>query len=136
MHMARLVDPSRLPNQYALSALSETLAEDIEESKQEILDIYAKAGNQKTRDCIQIYKEHCQKTTKINIKETFGFYRQLKDGSSGRILMFPDIEEMHTSPEYIEKWVEYSCFDAEITYFLRETLSKQLVQLKTSEEGM
>ena len=50
--------------------------------------------------------------------------------------MFPDIEEMHTSPQYIGKWVEYSCFDAEITYFLRETLSKQLCQLTTDEEGM
>lgn len=72
----------------------------------------------------------------MNIKETFGFYRQLKDGSSGRILMFPDIAEMHTSPDYIAKWVEYSCFDAEITYFLRETLSKRLCQLKTDEENM
>ena len=50
--------------------------------------------------------------------------------------MFPDIEEMHTNPRYIPKWVEYSCFDAEITYFLRETLSKQLCQLKTDEENM
>ena len=50
--------------------------------------------------------------------------------------MFPDIEEMHTNPEYIEKWVEYSCFDAEITYFLRETLAYQLCKLETSEENM
>ena len=41
---------------------------------------------------------------------------------------------MHTNPNYIEKWVEYSCFDAEITYFLRELLSKQLCQLKIEEE--
>jgi hypothetical protein len=26
------------------------------------------------------------------LKETFGFYRQLKDGTQGKILMFPDIE--------------------------------------------
>lgn len=50
--------------------------------------------------------------------------------------MFPDIEEMHTNPRYIPKWVEYSCFDAEITYFLRETLSKKLCKLQTEEEGM
>ena len=50
--------------------------------------------------------------------------------------MFPDIEEMHTNPRYIEKWVEYSCFDAEITFFLREALSKQLINLETEEESM
>ena len=50
--------------------------------------------------------------------------------------MFPDIEEMHTNPKYIEKWVEYSCFDAEITFFLQQTLSKQLMRLQTDEERM
>ena len=37
MHMARLCDPSRLPNQYALATLSDLLINEIEESKQEIL---------------------------------------------------------------------------------------------------
>jgi len=73
---------------------------------------------------IKIYEKHCRKTIKVNIKETFGFYRKLKDGTQGKILMFPDIEEMHTNPKFVEKWVEYSCFDAEITYFLRETLAR------------
>ena len=71
-----------------------------------------------------MYEKHCRKTKKINIVQTFGFYKKLADGSKGKILMFPDIEEMHTNPRYIEKWVEYSCFDAEITYFLREALAK------------
>ena len=75
-------------------------------------------------------------TAVFNIKETFGFYRELKSGEVGKILMFPDIEEMHTNPKYVDKWVEYACFDAEITYFLRETLSKLLCRLKTAEEGM
>lgn len=43
---------------------------------------------------------------------------------------------MHTDSRFVAKWVEYACFDAEITYFLRETLAKQLCQLKTVEEGM
>lgn len=60
--------------------------------------------------------------------------------------MFPDIEEMHTSnninsittidSKYIRDWVEYSAFDAEITYFLRETLVKKLMTLKASEEDL
>ena len=32
--------------------------------------------------------------------------------------------------------MEYSCFDAEILYFLRETLSFQLSEIKTREEYM
>jgi DNA polymerase I len=77
-----------------------------------------------------------KKRRKINVKETFGFYKVLKNGEQGKILLFPDIEEMHTDERYVEKWVEYSCFDAEITYFLRETLAKKLCQLETKEEGM
>jgi DNA polymerase I len=60
----------------------------------------------------------------------------LKNGQPGKVLAFPDIEEMHTDPKHVEKWVEYSCFDAEITFFLRETLAGKLCQLKTEEEGM
>ena len=52
MHMARLVDPSRLPNQYALAALSETLEEEIEESKQEIIEAYRNSGDENARNCI------------------------------------------------------------------------------------
>ena len=51
-------------------------------------------------------------------------------------MTFPDLEEMHTSPEFIEQWVQYTCFDTEITYLLRETLAKQLMQLETREEGL
>ena len=83
-----------------------------------------------------MYQDLFQKTKKVNAKETFGFYKMLKNGEQGKILMFPDIEEMHTDARYVEKWVEYSCFDAEITYFLRETLARKLCQLETHEENM
>ena len=46
---------------------------------------------------------------KINIKETFGFYKELKTGVQGKILMFPDIEEMHSNPKYVAKWVDLLC---------------------------
>lgn len=85
---------------------------------------------------MDFYDKNFGKIKKINIKETFGFYRKLKDGSEGKIFLFPEIEEIHSSDEHIGKWVEYSCFDAEITFFLRETLSKQLSRMKTKEENM
>ena len=59
MHMARLVDPSRLPNQYGLSALSDVLAEEIEESKQEIISTYRETGDEKALACLEVYEEHC-----------------------------------------------------------------------------
>jgi DNA polymerase I len=50
--------------------------------------------------------------------------------------LFPDIEEMHTDEKHVTPWVEYSTFDAEITYFLRETLAYKLSSLETKEEGL
>lgn len=43
---------------------------------------------------------------------------------------------MYIGDKYIKDWVEYSTFDAEITYFLRETLSYKLCRLETVEEDM
>jgi len=71
---------------------------------------------------------------KIDIQSTFGFYKRLANGTTGKILMMPDLELMHCAEQFVGDWIEYSCFDAEITYFLRETLSLQLSQIKTNEE--
>ncbi len=43
---------------------------------------------------------------------------------------------MHTDPKHVRSWVEYSTFDAEITYYLRETLAHELCKLRTNEENM
>ena len=50
--------------------------------------------------------------------------------------MMPDLEVMHCAEQFVPDWVEYSCFDAEILYFLRETLSVQLSAMPTNEESM
>jgi DNA polymerase-1 len=50
--------------------------------------------------------------------------------------LFPDIEEMHTTDKHVRDWVEYSAFDAEITYFLRETLSFKLSAMRCNEEDL
>jgi len=99
-------------------------------------DYKGKKGLESRIETLNLYEANAEKIKKINIKETFGFYKQLKDGTEGKILMFPDIEEMHTDERHVQSWVDYSTFDAEITYFLRETLSYQLCQLKTGEEDM
>ena len=85
--------------------------------------------DQSKKQSLHVYNTHFNKKTKMNVKDTFGFYKKLKNGEQGKVLLFPDIEEMHTDSQYVEKWIEYSCFDAEITYFLRESLAKKLCQL-------
>ena len=67
MHMARLTDPSRPPNQYALATLSDIMLADIEERKQEIIQHYKGLGDEKVSATIDTYEKHCRKTKKINI---------------------------------------------------------------------
>ena len=125
MHMARLFDPSLMPGQYSLEAQSEQLNEEIQETKLKMIEklkqelIEDKVAQKTLDDYLRLFTRN----KKINVKETFGFYKQLKNGEQGKILLFPDIEEMHTDERYVAKWIEYSAFDAEITFFLRETLA-------------
>jgi len=127
-----------MPGSYSLAKLSEILTEEIKQTKENIMNsmLASSVNDPQATTNLGVYTQSFDKVKKINLKQTFGFYRKLKDGSDGKILMFPDIEQMHTDSKYTETWVEYSCFDAEITYFLRETLAWQLLQLPTCEENM
>ena len=60
----------------------------------------------------------------------------LKTGVEGKTIEIPSIIEMHTQKELIEKWVNYSALDAEVTFFLRETLAVLLTQLETNFEDL
>jgi len=62
--------------------------------------------------------------------QSFGFYKTLWNGTIGKVMLFPEIEEQHQNPMFIHDWIEYSCFDAEITFFLYKTLHWKLKQLK------
>ena len=132
MHMARLADPSRSPQDYSLANLSRIYSEEISQAKEGLIR-YLKEANSNNPEILknlELYKQQFQKTHKIDIKNTFAFYKKLKSGEDGKILQFPDIEDLHTNEKYIKKWVEYATFDAEITYFLREPLAKILSQLE------
>jgi hypothetical protein len=125
MHMARLADPSRM--RYGLKPLSEEMEPQIFAAKESIIswminDIETN-GPQERLETVKHYAQHFSKIKKIDINSTFGFYKKLANGEPGKILMMPDLELMHCCPDFIPDWVEYSCFDAEILYFLRETLA-------------
>ena len=77
-------------------------------------------------NCIEIYEQNFEKKNiKQNMKKLFLRPKKLKNGEPGKILEIPSIIELHTNFEYIEKWINYSALDAEITFFLRETLVKK-----------
>jgi len=140
MHMARLADPSRM--KYALKSLTQELEPQIMAAKEGILNWMidqensAEVPNKAKLETLDHYRHNFLRIQKIDINSTFGFYKKLANGDTGKILMMPDLELMHISKQFIPDWVEYSCFDAEITYFLRETLSYQLSRIKTKEEQM
>lgn len=41
----------------------------------------------------------------------------------------PSVVELHTSPELARRWVEYSTLDAEITFYLYQTLKSLMLNL-------
>ena len=60
------------------------------------------------------------------MKQLFAKKKSLKTGETGRTYEFPTIIRMHTDPELIEKWINYSTLDSEITFFVYETFKKKL----------
>ena len=130
--MARLADPSSGPGEYSLAKLSIAYEKDINYVKQQKID--GLLGNPETdpkvKENLKFYKEKFTRTQKFSMKQLFGYYKMLKTGHVGKIINYPEIMEMHTNPIYVKDWIEYSSFDAEITYFLRETLRMKLLKLK------
>ena len=119
--MARLLDSSGLS--YSLSNLTEQYEKDIQDTKQKLIEFYEKQGENPT---LKFYKENFFKIRKQNLLESFGFYKTLRNGGVGKVVQFPEIEEQHQNPIFIRDWIEYSCFDAEITFFLYKTLHRKL----------
>ena len=128
MHMARLADPSHGIGGYSLQSLSNKYEDDIVLLKEQMIKTMLEDPNidKKTKKNLEIYKENYTRIKKFNMRQLFGYFKKLKNGNVGKVIIFPDIMEMHTNPLFVKDWVEYSCFDAEITYFLRETLRIKL----------
>ena len=63
---------------------------------------------------------------KTPMKELFGVKRKRKDGTDGLISDVPAVEVMQRDPQHRPAWIEYSAFDAEGTWLLREELQKRL----------
>lgn len=62
------------------------------------------------------------KKRKRPMKELFGVARARKDGTAGNILDIPPIEVLQRDPRFRANFIEYSCKDAEGTWFLHQEL--------------
>ena len=140
MHMARLADPTRGPQEYSLSNLSNYYAREMMSMKVNILDNLKKrtdlSDDQKV--CIKRYETNLlhQSSTKTKMNTLFRRPKILKNGEAGKTFEMPAIEELHTSSSEVELWVHYATLDAESTYYLRDALVQELKKYKVEFEGM
>ncbi|KAL4152440.1 hypothetical protein PRNP1_009370 [Phytophthora ramorum] len=62
------------------------------------------------------------------MKELFGIPKLKKDGSKGKERLMPSVEELQRFPEFRKRWIRYSVYDAESTWFLHRVLQHKLDQ--------
>lgn len=70
---------------------------------------------------------------KRTIKERFGIHKLKKDGSPGKVIVLPYLAELQRNKKYITDWIDYSTFDAEGLYLLRDEIEKRLKNMKWKE---
>eukprot|EP00889_Picochlorum_renovo_P004618 jgi/Picre1/31648/NNA_006999.t1 len=111
MHMARLWDSSRTGRGgYSLEALT------TEEDLMGPLDMTDARG-------------------KISMKKIFGRPNIKKDGTEGKLIILPPIEELQSSEETRWDWINYSAYDAKATWELHEALVLKLMGIYTAPDA-
>ena len=68
------------------------------------------------------------------MKELFGVPKLKKDGTKGKERIMPTVEELQRFPESRKRWIRYSVYDAESTWFLHRVLQDKLDQTFWFEE--
>ena len=111
MHMARLWDSSRTGRGgYSLEALT------TEEELMGPLDMSDARG-------------------KISMKKIFGRKNIKKDGTEGKLILLPSVEELQRGTETRWDWVNYSAYDAKATWDLHEALVLKLMNIYTTPDA-
>jgi len=109
MHMARLWNSNRkLEGGYSLEALS---------SDPKVMSDAGEMFSDAGEDLIR---------SKRSIKKIFGKPKLKKDGTPGKTVVLPPVQEIQVDPEQRQTWIEYSALDAQATWFLRESLEAKL----------
>jgi DNA polymerase-1 len=138
MHMARLVHSSRGPGEYSLARTSHHYSTTVTKVKKKLMNLLAEQYK-KNPDVMNTLKEY-HKLGSVKVKksmeELFAKPKVLKTGALSKVVVQPEIEELHTNPEYVKDWVNYSVLDAELTFFLREALITELSAFPVKSEDM
>ena len=61
-----------------------------------------------------------------SMKAIFGIPRRKKDGTAGKIVDLPDARVIQQNPEFLERWIDYSCQDTVSTWKLYMFLRRKL----------
>eukprot|EP00753_Platysulcus_tardus_P016428 PLAT5692.2.p1 GENE.PLAT5692.2~~PLAT5692.2.p1 ORF type:complete len:796 (-),score=413.96 PLAT5692.2:54-2441(-) len=72
---------------------------------------------------------------KRNMKDRFGRPRILKDGSEGKTIDVPDPVDLQRSAADVADWIDYSTYDAEGTWRLRDELQRRLQRMPWTADG-
>lgn len=73
--------------------------------------------------------EHLMDQRKRPMKEIFGVPKLRKDGTPGKEVTLPSVRELQRSPDSRARWIRYSTYDAESTWYLHQLLKRKLQQM-------
>ena len=135
LHMARMYDTSKLPNEFSLQKLSEIYHDELIKMRKHYLDYLKKkyTDDPTKLKALKVYESFNDgKLKKIDMKTRFQSKKILRTGEEGKSWVMPDIEELHTNPKFIEEWIVYSVLDAEVTYYLRDLMQILLQSLSSA----
>ena len=111
MHMARLFDSSRTrKGGYTLASLS--------------------------GDAKLMGEENAGRYKKTTMKELFGKPNIKKDGTEGKLVEIPPVDELQRDPETRAKWIKYSALDAEATWHVHQCLEGHLFETPCVGDGV
>ncbi len=134
LHMARMYDTSKLPNEFSLNKLSEIYHDELIKMRKFYLDYYRKvySDNPTILNRLKVYEEYNGGfLKKTDMKHIFRYKKVLANGEEGKSWVMPETDELHTNPKYIKNWIKYSVMDAEVTYYLRDAMQIFLQSLST-----
>lgn len=118
MHMARLSNPSRGPKEYSLARCTHNYATLMTRVKSRLLKDLTKEHEKdpEVAKTIKEYAANSKMRVKKSMSELFSYHKPLKSGGLSKLAVMPTIEELHTGENFVEKWVDYSTLDAELTF--------------------
>jgi DNA polymerase-1 len=71
---------------------------------------------------------------KVPMKERFSKPKLKKDGTPGKDRFLPGVDEIQLGAETRAAWIDYSTYDAEATWHLRENLAEKLTQMPWAQD--